>query len=156
MTSVIWRVDNHDTKTTVGRREMQVEKLTIIRPDDFHLHLRDDGAMADVVMHSAKAVARAIVMPNLKPPIVSVQMAAAYRQRIISAMPEGIAFEPLMTLYLTPATTVAEIERAAASDFVHGVKLYPAGATTNSEAGLASLDGAHAVNSGNRSADLLD
>jgi dihydroorotase len=122
-----------------------VDTLTLTRPDDWHLHLRDGALLRDVLPHTARQFARAIVMPNLTPPVAICEQAAAYRERILEALPEGSGFEPLMTLYLTPTTTAQEIERAAASDFVHGVKLYPAGATTNSEAGLASLDGAHAV-----------
>jgi dihydroorotase len=122
-----------------------VDTLTLTRPDDLHLHLRDAALLRDVLPHTARQFARAIVMPNLTPPVATCEQASAYRERILKRLPEGLDFEPLMTLYLTPATTPEEIERAAASDFVHAVKLYPAGATTNSEAGLASLDGAHSV-----------
>ena len=113
--------------------------LTIIRPDDWHLHLRDGATMASVLPHSARQFGRAIVMPNLKPPVTTVAQAAAYRDRILAALPAGLSFEPLMTLYLTNNTTQDEIRRAADSDFVHAVKLYPAGATTNSDAGVADL-----------------
>ncbi len=113
--------------------------LTITRPDDWHLHLRDGDMMRDVLPYTARQFARAIVMPNLRPPVVNVQQAAAYRERILAALPAGINFEPLMTLYLTDNTTPAEIEKAKASGFVHGVKLYPAGATTNSDSGVSDL-----------------
>ena len=110
---------------------MSPTTLTLTRPDDWHLHLRDGAALAAVLPHSARQFARAIVMPNLKPPITTVAQAAAYRERIVAALPPGSEFTPLMTLYLTDNTPAAEIERARASGFVHGVKLYPAGATTN-------------------------
>ena len=113
--------------------------LTITRPDDWHLHLRDGDMLRDVLPHTAKQFARAIVMPNLKPPVVNVEQAAAYRDRILQALPADAHFEPLMTLYLTDNTSPAEIEKAKASGFVHGVKLYPAGATTNSDAGVSDL-----------------
>ncbi|MFM9913051.1 MAG: dihydroorotase [Methylophilaceae bacterium] len=113
--------------------------ITITRPDDWHLHLRDGDMLRDVLPHTAKQFARAIVMPNLKPPVVNVEQAAAYRDRILQALPAGAHFEPLMTLYLTDNTIPAEIEKAKASGFVHGVKLYPAGATTNSDAGVSDL-----------------
>ena len=113
--------------------------LTITRPDDWHLHLRDGDMMRDVLPYTARQFARAIVMPNLRPPVVNVEQAAAYRERILAALPAGMNFEPLMTLYLTDNTTPAEIEKAKASGFVHGVKLYPAGATTNSDSGVSDL-----------------
>ena len=116
-----------------------MDSLTIPQPDDWHLHLRDGAALAAVVGASARQFGRAIVMPNLKPPVTTVAMASAYRRRILDAL-GGVPFEPLMTLYLTESTTVAEIEAAKASGFVHGVKLYPAGATTNSDAGVASIE----------------
>jgi len=114
-------------------------KLTLIRPDDWHLHLRDGDALKAVLPHTARQFARAIVMPNLKPPVTSVAQAAAYRERILAALPAGMAFEPLMTLYLTDNTPAEEIRAAVASGFVHAVKLYPAGATTNSDAGVTDL-----------------
>jgi dihydroorotase len=114
-------------------------RLTLTRPDDWHLHLRDGDAMRDVVPLTARQFARAIVMPNLKPPVATTQQAAAYRERILQARPPGSAFEPLMTLYLTDDTPADEIRRAKASGFVHGVKLYPAGATTNSASGVTDL-----------------
>jgi len=113
--------------------------LTLRRPDDWHVHLRDGDMLARVVADTAREFARAIVMPNLKPPVTTVAQAAAYRQRIIDALPDGAAFEPLMTLYLTEATTPDEIARARDSGFVHAVKYYPAGATTNSDAGVRDL-----------------
>jgi dihydroorotase len=113
--------------------------LTITRPDDWHLHLRDGAALASVLPHSARQFARAIVMPNLKPPVTTTALAAAYRDRILAALPEGMPFEPLMTLYLTDNTDPAEIMRAKASGFIHAVKLYPAGATTNSDFGVTDL-----------------
>ncbi len=114
--------------------------LTIAQPDDMHLHLRDGRAMADVVGRTARSFSRAVIMPNLKPPITTVSEALAYRQRIIDALPRGSAFEPLMTLYLTDFTSPDEIIDAAADHAIVGVKLYPAGATTNSEAGVTDLD----------------
>jgi dihydroorotase len=113
--------------------------ITLTRPDDWHLHLRDGAALASVLPHSARQFARAIVMPNLKPPVTTTEQAAAYRDRILAALPAGIQFEPLMTLYLTDNTPPDEIRRAKDSGFIHGVKLYPAGATTNSDAGVTSL-----------------
>ena len=113
--------------------------LTLTRPDDWHLHLRDGSMLADVLPHTARQFARAIVMPNLKPPVTTTAMASAYRDRILAALPAGMQFEPLMVLYLTDNTTADEIRRAAASSFVHGIKLYPAGATTNSDAGVTDL-----------------
>ena len=118
---------------------MSDQRLTITRPDDWHLHLRD-GAMLDrVVPDTARCFARAIVMPNLKPPVTTVDAAAAYRDRILAVLPEGHGFEPLMTLYLTENTAPDEIRKAKASGFVHAVKYYPAGATTNSDNGVRDL-----------------
>jgi dihydroorotase len=114
-------------------------QLTLTRPDDWHLHLRDGEALAAVLPHTARQFARAIVMPNLKPPVTTVEQAAAYRGRILATLPAGLAFEPLMTLYLTDNTPPAEVAKAAASGFVKAVKLYPAGATTNSDAGLTDI-----------------
>jgi len=119
--------------------------LEITRPDDWHLHLRDGAGLAAVLPHTAAQFARAIVMPNLRPPVRTVVEAAAYRQRILDALPEGMAFEPLMTLYLTDNTPAAEIEAAAASGFVKAVKYYPAGATTNSDSGVTDLARCEAV-----------
>jgi len=116
-----------------------MDRLTIKRPDDWHLHLRDGPGMASVLAHSAKRFGRAIVMPNLRPPIVTTQQALHYRERILAALPDGAAFEPLMTLYLTDDTPPEEIARAKLSGRVFGVKLYPAGATTHSDAGVTRL-----------------
>jgi len=115
--------------------------LEIRRPDDWHLHLRDGAALAAVLPHTARQFARAIVMPNLRPPVTTTAQALEYRHRILAALPAPLVgrFEPLMTLYLTDATTPEEILLARASAVVHGVKLYPAGATTNSAAGVTSL-----------------
>ncbi len=113
--------------------------LTITRPDDWHLHLRDGAMLSAVLPHSARQFARAIVMPNLKPPVTDTAQAVAYRARILAALPVGMQFEPLMTLYLTDNTPPDEIRRAQGSGVVHGVKLYPAGATTNSDAGVTDL-----------------
>jgi len=113
--------------------------LRLTRPDDWHVHLRDGIVLKDVVPHTAAQFARAIVMPNLKPPVVTATMAAAYRERILAAVPAAMSFEPLMTLYLTDNTSPDEIRRAVDSGFVHGVKLYPAGATTNSDAGVTDI-----------------
>jgi dihydroorotase len=114
-------------------------RITIKRPDDWHLHLRDSNHMRAVLPDVARRFGRAIVMPNLKPPVTTTQMALAYRERILSALPDGMHFEPLMTLYLTDKTTGDEILRAKASGVVHAVKYYPAGATTNSESGVSEL-----------------
>lgn len=113
-------------------------QLSLIRPDDWHVHLRDEAAMQSVVPHTARQFARAIVMPNLRPPITTAAQAQAYRQRILAAVPEGLKFEPLMTLYLTDLTPVDEIKRAKDAGVV-ALKLYPAGATTNSDAGVTDI-----------------
>ena len=114
--------------------------LTIIRPDDWHLHLRDHAAMQSVVNDTARQFARAIVMPNLLPPVTTCDLALAYRDRILSALDNRYSFEPLMTLYLTDNTEPAEIEKASASPYIHAAKLYPAGATTNSDSGVTRID----------------
>lgn len=114
-------------------------QITMTRPDDWHLHLRDGAAMADVVCHTARVFARAIVMPNLSEPVVTTDDALEYRRRILKALPSQTTFEPLMTLYLTDRTPGAEIRRAVESGVVHAVKLYPAGATTNSDAGVTDI-----------------
>jgi dihydroorotase len=113
--------------------------ITLTRPDDWHLHLRDGEILRDVLPHTARQFARAIVMPNLKPPVTTVALAKAYYERIIAVLPSDLKFEPLMTLYLTDNTSPDEIKRAVDSSFVHGVKLYPSGATTNSDAGVTNL-----------------
>lgn len=117
-----------------------MDKITITRPDDWHLHLRDGDALKAVVPDTARQFARAIVMPNLRPPVTTAELAIAYRERILEALPLGAKFEPLMTLYLTDNTSADEIAKAKACGLVHGVKLYPAGATTNSDSGVTSLD----------------
>jgi dihydroorotase len=122
-----------------------MKSLVIRRPDDWHLHLRDGAALAAVLPFSATRFARAIVMPNLAPPITTTALALAYRQRIIAAIPGEMRFEPLMTLYLTERTDKSEIERAKASGIVWGCKLYPAGATTHSEAGVKDIARIEAV-----------
>jgi dihydroorotase len=116
-----------------------MNELTITQPDDWHLHLRDGDALQAVVQATAAQFARAVVMPNLKPPVVTVAQANAYRDRIFKALPAGSTFKPLMTLYLTDNTSADEIRRLAESEHVHAVKLYPAGATTNSDAGVTDL-----------------
>ena len=116
-----------------------MRSLTLTRPDDWHLHLRDGPALAAVLPDSARRFARAIVMPNLKPPVTTVALAAAYRERIVAALPAGLDFDPLMTLYLTDDTPADEIDAARACGFVQALKLYPAGATTNSAAGVTDL-----------------
>ncbi|WP_050479554.1 dihydroorotase [Herbaspirillum rhizosphaerae] len=113
--------------------------VTITRPDDWHLHLRDGATLASVLPHTAHQFARAIIMPNLKPPVTTTEQAGAYRDRILAALPAGVQFEPLMVLYLTDNTPPEEIRKAKASGFVKAVKLYPAGATTNSDAGVTDL-----------------
>ncbi|MCE9658636.1 MAG: dihydroorotase [Burkholderiales bacterium] len=120
------------------------DQLRIARPDDWHLHLRDGAALAAVLPHSARQFARAIVMPNLRPPVVRVEQALAYRRRILDALPAGAAFEPLMTLYLTDTTPPEEMRRAREAGIV-AIKLYPAGATTNSDAGVTDLKRVAAV-----------
>ncbi len=123
-----------------------VTELTLTRPDDWHVHLRDGAALSHTCADMARYMGRAIVMPNLTPPVTNVALAAAYRDRILAAQ-QGLPrqFEPLMVLYLTDQTTEADIAEAAASDFVHAVKLYPAGATTNSDAGVADLSALYPV-----------
>lgn len=122
-----------------------MNSLTLTRPDDWHLHVRDAAHMRAVVPFTARQFARAIIMPNLQPPVTTVAQAAAYRERIIAAVPAGLQFEPLMTLYLTNTTDPAEIERAAQTDFVVGAKLYPAGATTHSDAGVSAIENIFSV-----------
>lgn len=114
------------------------DSLTLLRPDDWHLHFRDGELLAETVPATANVFGRAIVMPNLTPPVTTVEQAAAYRERILAQVPAGVQFEPLMVLYLTDSTPVSEIEKAAASPFVHAFKLYPAGATTNSDSGVTN------------------
>ena len=116
-----------------------MKSIALARPDDWHLHLRDGAALKAVLPDTARQFSRAIVMPNLRPPVTTTALAIAYRERILQALPQGLNFEPLMTLYLTDNMTAEEIKRAKASGIIHGVKLYPAGATTNSDAGVSDL-----------------
>ena len=124
---------------------MSPTRLEITRPDDWHLHLRDGAALGSVVADSARQFARAIVMPNLRPPVATLAQAEDYRRRILAGLPADTRFQPLMTLYLTEATAPEEIARARASGIVHAVKYYPAGATTNSQAGVRDLANVHAA-----------
>ncbi|HEY9199117.1 MAG TPA: dihydroorotase [Gammaproteobacteria bacterium] len=123
--------------------------LTLTRPDDWHLHVRDGAALASVIPHTAAQFARAIIMPNLKPPVTTTAQALAYRERILmalgAALPKASAFAPLMTLYLTDKTSADEIRAAKASGHVHAVKYYPAGATTNSDAGVTAMENTYAT-----------
>lgn len=116
------------------------DRLTLLRPDDWHIHLRDGAALPQTVADVARTFGRAIIMPNLVPPVRNAAEADAYRQRILAARPAGSRFEPLMVLYLTDRTQPAEIREAKASGYVHAAKLYPAGATTNSDSGVTSID----------------
>jgi dihydroorotase len=116
-----------------------MDTLTLTRPDDWHLHVRDGAAMRAVVPHSARQFARAVIMPNLRPPVTTTEQALAYRAQILEAAPTGSAFQPLMTLYLTDNTPPAEIARAKASGHIVACKLYPAGATTNSDSGVTDV-----------------
>jgi len=118
---------------------MPVPRLVLTRPDDWHLHLRDGPMLDAVIAPTARVFGRAIVMPNLRPPVTTTAAAAGYRERILAALPSGTSFVPLMTLYLTDNTTADEIARARESGFVHAVKYYPAGATTHSDAGVTAL-----------------
>ncbi len=118
---------------------MPVDRLTLTRPDDWHLHLRDGSSLAAVLPHTVRRFARAIVMPNLQPPVTTAAQALAYRARILAACPPGVDFTPLMTLYLTEATRASDIREARESAAVYAVKLYPAGATTHSEAGVSDV-----------------
>ncbi len=124
--------------------EIPAQTLRLRRPDDWHLHLRDGAALQAVLPFTARQFARAIVMPNLRPPVTTAAAALAYRQRILAALPEGLAFEPLMTLYLTDNTPPDEIRRAREAGVV-ALKLYPAGATTNSDAGVSDIRKTHAT-----------
>lgn len=119
---------------------MSVEEISLIKPDDWHVHLRDGEALKTTVAHSARNFARAIVMPNLADPVTTVEAAEQYRGRILAALPDGMEFEPLMTLYLTDSTPVSEISKVHQSSSVHALKYYPAGATTNSENGVTAID----------------
>jgi dihydroorotase len=122
-----------------------MQTLSLIRPDDWHLHVRDGDALATVVPHTAQRFARALIMPNLRPPVTTTAQALEYRARINAAVPAGLKFEPLMSLYLTDNTAPDEIDRAKSSGAVAAVKLYPAGATTNSDAGVTAIDKVYPV-----------
>jgi dihydroorotase len=122
-----------------------MDRITLRQPDDWHLHLRDGAALHSVLPHTAAQFARAIVMPNLQPPVTTTAQAVAYRERILAARPPGSRFEPLMTLYLTDRTDPREISKAKASGIVYGCKLYPAGATTNSDAGVTDVSNVFAT-----------
>ena len=122
-----------------------MQSLTITRPDDWHIHLRDGDALRDTVAHCSRYLGRAIIMPNLTPPVTSIELAASYRERIMAMVDANSSFKPLMTLYLTDNTNAAEIERAVKSGIVFAAKLYPAGATTNSDAGVTDINIIHAV-----------
>jgi len=132
-----------------------VSSITLRRPDDLHLHLRDGEAMRSVLPFTAARFARALIMPNLRPPVTTAQQALAYRQRILDALPAGMTFEPLMTLYLTDRTDPAEVAHAKASGCIVGCKLYPAGATTHSDAGVTDIRKVDAVLSRMEEEDLI-
>jgi dihydroorotase len=116
-----------------------MKTLTITRPDDWHVHVRNGAILKTVLPHTARQFARAIIMPNLKPPVTTVDQALVYRDEILATLPDGMDFTPLMTLYLTAVTTEAEIKKAAESEHVQAFKLYPAGATTHSDSGVADI-----------------
>ena len=116
-----------------------MQTITLVRPDDWHLHVRDDAALEAVVPHTAVRFGRALIMPNLKPPVTTTAQALAYRERILAAA-HGTGFQPLMSLYLTDNLPAEEIDRARASGHIVACKLYPAGATTNSDAGVTAID----------------
>ncbi|MCH7815785.1 MAG: dihydroorotase [Proteobacteria bacterium] len=124
---------------------MSSDYISLTQPDDWHLHLRDEEALTTTVPHSARAFARAIVMPNLEPPVTTVAAALAYRDRILAAVPAGNNFQPLMTLYLTDSLKVEEIERAKSAEPIIAVKYYPAGVTTNSENGVSQIENVYPV-----------
>ena len=131
-----------------------MDRISLCQPDDWHLHLRDGATLRAVLPYTTARFARAIVMPNLVPPVTTVEAAGAYRQRILAARPAGSRFEPLMTLYLTDNTSPGTIRAAAASGFIHGVKLYPAGATTHSDSGVTDLHRCEAALAAMEAVDL--
>ncbi len=133
------------TRSTESNRGNGPDRLVLTRPDDWHVHLRDGAMLSRVVPDTAQRFARAIVMPNLVPPVTTTERAEDYRQRIIAAVPSGVRFEPLMTLYLTDNTAPSEIATAKASGCIFGVKWYPAGATTNSERGVTDIGRCDAI-----------
>lgn len=116
-----------------------MKQITLTRPDDWHLHVRDGDVLADIMPDTARRFGRAVIMPNLRPPVTTTDLALAYRERILAAIPDSMEFDPLMTLYLTDNTPVDEINRAKQSGLIHALKLYPAGATTNSDAGVTDI-----------------
>ena len=122
-----------------------MRRLTLTRPDDWHIHLRDGDYLKNAVADASRYFGRAIVMPNLQPPVDSATRAKAYRDEILAVRPAGNSFEPLMTLYITPATTADTVVEAANTEFVHAFKLYPAGATTNSEAGITAIESLYPI-----------
>jgi len=122
-----------------------MNKLTLIQPDDWHLHVRNGDILKTVIAHTANQFARAIIMPNLNPPVLTVDQALVYRQEILQALPADSSFNPLMTLYLTSELTQDEVKKAAESEFIHAIKLYPAGATTNSDSGVSDLKGIYPI-----------
>lgn len=122
-----------------------MNQITITRPDDWHLHLRDGDVLAGLVSHTAERFARAIVMPNLKPPVTTTAAALAYRERLLQATPPGVRFNPLMTLYLTDRLDPSEVRLAQQSGHIHAVKYYPAGATTNSDSGVSAIENVYGV-----------
>lgn len=121
------------------KQKTEINDIEIGTPDDFHLHLRDDEMLKGLVPHTVKQFGRAIIMPNLKPPVTTTELALEYRERILKAIPEGGTFTPLMTLYMTDKTSADEIRKAKATGHVYAVKLYPAGATTNSASGVTDI-----------------
>ena len=127
------------------KRANIMNSLTLIQPDDWHVHVRTGAILNTVIAHTARQFARAIIMPNLKPPVTTVEMALNYREEILQAVPAGLDFQPLMTLYLTNQTTIEEVKKAAESEHVYAFKLYPAGATTNSDAGVSDLTALYPV-----------
>lgn len=124
-----------------NRKTNAMDKITLTQPDDWHLHVRNDDILRLVIAHTARQFGRAIIMPNLKPPVTTVAAAETYRDEILAALPRHSDFNPLMTLYLTDNTAAEEVRKVADSDHVHAFKLYPAGATTNSDSGVSNLDG---------------
>lgn len=122
-----------------------MDKLTLIQPDDWHLHVRNGAILHKVIAHTAQQFARAIIMPNLMPPVSTVDLALQYHRKIVHALPSGSTFEPLMTLYLTNTTTKEEVNKAAKSEIIHAFKLYPAGATTNSDSGVNDLQAIYPI-----------
>jgi len=137
--------DHAPTQESVPSPSKNLSSLTLTRPDDWHLHVRDGDALDVVVPHSAACFGRALIMPNLRPPVTTTVQALTYRERILASVPQGMAFEPLMSLYLTDNTPPEEIDCAKASGIVIAAKLYPAGATTHSDAGVSAIDLIHPV-----------